>query len=594
MKKKILFVAAMLTAFLFPTTTLEAQPGERSLNRRYQNEIRDSLAQVVHNRQVQMQRYAEQTLATLPNERKLYDENYISVTAELIDTTYADGDLHLDLLYRLSYNCRHLEGYTDDYPLGAYDVEASNSCMAICDLTKHFIEKVMGDLFTQGTEALITITSSADGTEIVSSLPYDGRYGDYRYCPLTFNGETLRISVDRTSGINNNCQLAYIRAQALRTYLEENVPALRKTLNSYRYIAQSHPDSLNTHYYRRSSIEIRLSDVFSQTVQRMRDAKMQDDYVDYNIPATNVKNPDTYVLVIANQSYDNPFIPDVPYARNDGEIVRQYCVRALGVPERQVKLLNDASKETILQEGIHWLSDLAKAVASHNGDETSPTADIVIYYAGHGYTDLDGVPYLLPNSIDVGKIPALQMNPKKGCSLFGGKSDGPNDTLNHDILLTKKESSQLASQCLSLDQLCSLLNSKTVPVRNLTVILDASFDGNSREGNPIVRADRKIDPKKKSRKLNMRSDAVVLMAADINKTAFAFDHHSHGFLTYFLLHEIKLQRDRFFNLNYLDIFQTVERKLNKESALQNRWQEISGIAGGRYKDGSWQRLKVKN
>ena len=174
MKKKILFVAAMLTAFLFPTTTLEAQPGERSLNRRYQNEIRDSLAQVVHNRQVQMQRYAEQTLATLPNERKLYDENYISVTAELIDTTYADGDLHLDLLYRLSYNCRHLEGYTDDYPLGAYDVEASNSCMAICDLTKHFIEKVMGDLFTQGTEALITITSSADGTEIVSSLMAQG------------------------------------------------------------------------------------------------------------------------------------------------------------------------------------------------------------------------------------------------------------------------------------------------------------------------------------------------------------------------------------------------------------------------------------
>ena len=33
---------------------------------------------------------------------------------------------------------------------------------------------------------------------------------------------------------------------------------------------------------------------------------------------------------------------------------------------------------------------------------------------------------------------------------------------------------------------------------------------------------------------------------------------------------------------------------NKESALQNKWQEAIGIAGGRYKDGTWRELRVNN
>ena len=70
---------------------LNAQVGEKSLNRRYQNEIRDSLSQVVSLRQREMQRTAESVLAALPNNEKLYDESYIKVEAELIDTLYADN-----------------------------------------------------------------------------------------------------------------------------------------------------------------------------------------------------------------------------------------------------------------------------------------------------------------------------------------------------------------------------------------------------------------------------------------------------------------------------------------------------------------------
>ncbi len=595
MTKRILLCVSIIFSLHLAPCSLHAQVGEKSLNRRYQNEIRDSLSQVVSLRQREMQRTAESVLAALPNNEKLYDESYIKVEAELIDTLYADGSLHLDLLYRLSYNCRHLEGWTDDYPLGAFDVDSSNSCRAICRLTKRFLESTLKDVVTAGRDVDISISSSADGTEFTANMPYDGRYGDFRYCPTTFNGERVRISVDRTSGIANNCQLAYLRTQSVKAFLEENIEALKKTRNNYHFITQSYKDSVNTHYYRRSSIEMRFYDVFAQTVERMQNSRINDDHVDFNIPVTTQKNEDTYVLVIANENYGCSRIPEVPYALNDGEVVRQYFIKSLGVPERQVKLLRNASLQDIEQEGIHWLTELAQAVATKKGDETVATANIVIYFSGHGFTDNDGVAYLMPTGINTTDIESLQPGGKKssGWSLFGCGKKESSDTTGFDIELSKKETKRLAAQCLSLESLCSMFNAKVTPVKNLTLIVDASFNGTGRDGKPVVHSEGKEEGKK-HRKPTLRSDAVVLLAADYNKTAFAFDDHRHGFLTYFLLKEFKSQGDNIFRLTYQDIFEDVERKLNKESALQNKWQEAIGIAGGRYKDGTWRELRVNN
>lgn len=571
---KKITIAMLISLMLTP---LQAQIGEKMLNRHYQEEIRDSLARVVLSRQKEMQRYAEKSLAALPNKEKLYDESYMTVTCDLLDTFYADGSMHLDLVYRLSYNCRHLEGYTDDYPLGTYDVDSSNSARAICRLTQTFVEHMLNDVFRPGKEVEVTLSSSADGTEFATAVPYDGRFGEFRYCPVTFNGERLRISVDGTTGINNNCQLAYIRAQGMRSYLESTIPALRQTVNSYRYVTQSYSDSANTHYYRRSAVEMRVSDVFAETVERMQRERMKDEYVDYNIPVTSQKSPNTYVLIIANEDYEA--LTKVPYALNDGESMSTYCVRALGVPERQVKVLQNATRKEIEEEGIHWLTDLAKAVATKRGDVTEPQAELIIYYAGHAFTDLQGTAYLIPNGIDTKEI-----------EMLGG-------TPSHCLLKKntfEKDAARLAAQCISMDELCNWFNAKTVPVKNLTVVIDASFNGIGRDGKAIFGATpQRPESGKKMRKASLRTDAVVLLAADYSKTAWAFDRHEHGFLTYFLLQEMKLQKDNIFKMNYETLFGELSRKLNKESALQNKWQEASGIAGGRYKE-EWMRLKIRN
>ena len=223
--KKIILV--LLCAVM--TMSAVAQQGETQLNSEYQAAIREYLKKDVQNRQKSMQRSAEQMLISLPNEEKLYDETYISIRTQLVDGEAEDGTPELNYVFDISYNCKHLEGWTDDYPLGRYDWDSSNSVRAICKLTKKFIEKELDDIFRAGKKVSVKVFSTTDGTELAGTIPYDGRYGNFRYMPVTFNGEQLRLSVD-TTGITNNCQLAYVRAQSVKDFLESNVRNLSRTL----------------------------------------------------------------------------------------------------------------------------------------------------------------------------------------------------------------------------------------------------------------------------------------------------------------------------------------------------------------------------
>ncbi len=560
-----------------------AAQNEVELNEQYRESIMTHLRQDVADREAAMRERAAQWLVRLPNSQKLYDEKFLNISCSIVNNAVNDSTSSLDLVYLISYNCRNAEGYSDDYPTGTYDVDSSNSCRAICALTKTFVEEVLGDYFSAGKHVTVGIYSSADGSSIGGALPYDGRYGEFRYVPSVFNDEQLRISVDKQSGITNNAQLAYLRAQAVRHYLERNVRNLQRTVNEYRYVTRSYSDTGS--YYRRSSIVLTVHDAFRETIEAMTADKIQDAYVDFNIPRSLTANDNAYVLIIANEDYVDPFLPSVPFAMNDGETVRRYFVTALGVPERQVKVLRNATREQIENDGVHWLTDLAQAVARNNNGTVEPKADIYIYFAGHGYADFNNVTYLIPNRLNVEGIKSL-----KAMAQVGGVVKAPDEDPMYDIVLKPKESAKFTMECISIDALCAMF--KKYPVRNLTLIIDASMDGHQRSGAPMLRADVVRDGKGAKRKANMRSDAVVLMAAAPDKTAYSFDAQHHGFLTYFLLKEIKGAAGNLEGMTYQSLYEAIERKIGKESALQGRWQVIYGMAGGKYKD-TWSQMKIR-
>ena len=98
------------------------------------------LRQTTLQREKQMNKQVQHLLVNLPNAEKLYDETFVKITTAVQEDTTEEGKPEINFVYNISYNCHHFEGTEDDYPSGAYQWNTSNSCRAICNLTKKMIE----------------------------------------------------------------------------------------------------------------------------------------------------------------------------------------------------------------------------------------------------------------------------------------------------------------------------------------------------------------------------------------------------------------------------------------------------------------------
>ena len=518
------------------------------------------LRQTTLQREKKMNKQIQQMLVNLPNAEKLYDETFVRITTQVVEDTTEEGSPEINFVYNISYNCHHFEGTEDDYPSGAYLWSTSNSCRAICNLTKSMIESELSDIFTAGRTTTITITSTTDAAEI-QHIDYKGEFGDLRYMPAVFNDENVRISVDQKDGITTNAQLAYLRARSVQSFLDEQVDVLKRSQNEYRFVTRCF-DMTGPHY-RRSSLQIVVHGAFDAAARSLEAALLNDEYVDFNIPHIEENiNSKTYALIIADEEYTAP-LPNCDFATNDGDVLHQYFVHTLGIPTRHVKVLHNAGRQEIYNEGIHWLKDIIKA---QSGD-----VHIIIYYAGHGVSNQKWAPYLMPSGVDVSKIRAFRS--KTG-------------TLPEDIVLKGGDAEKILSQCISFDTLTGWFNG--VEALSYTFIIDASFDGIQRSGKPFFTIKKES---KRYRTPRVRSDIVVFMAADGDKTAYSFIDQHHGFFTYYILKELKYTRGE---ITFQDLFNNVTKNQAYESSLQGKLQEPSMIIGGKLGDNWGTRTFINN
>ena len=65
-------------------------------------------------------------------------------------------------------------------------------------------------------------------------------------------------------------------------------------------------------------------------------AKMSD--IDNDIPQAAETDRGTYVVIIANEEYEDNDIATVQYAKRDGETFYKYCNQTLGIPEENIKM----------------------------------------------------------------------------------------------------------------------------------------------------------------------------------------------------------------------------------------------------------------
>lgn len=242
--------------------------------------------------------------------------------------------------------------------------------------------------------------------------------------------------------------------------------------------------------------------------------------VDRNIPQNSNKHPNRYALIIGNEDYSSfqtglSKEVNVDFAANDANIFKEYCIKTLGIPEKQIKLLSNATAGQ-MNQGIAWINNLANI---DNGK-----AELIFYYSGHGLPDeVTKEAYLIPVDISGSNI----------------------------------------TQAIKLKDVYNKLNE--FPTQRVTVFLDACFSGGARNQGLITMKSVKIKPKVDLITGNM----VVFSSSTGEESSGVYKEKQHGYMTYFLLKKLQESKG---DISYKELADYIIENVRKETALNSKTQ----------------------
>ena len=253
--------------------------------------------------------------------------------------------------------------------------------------------------------------------------------------------------------------------------------------------------------------------------------------VDTNIPSSGIVNDKTFAVIVANEKYQS--VTEVDCAENDGNMFREYCHKTLGVPEKNIHFVPNATLVNMWAQ-VDWLESIAKA---YDGE-----ASLIFYYAGHGIPD-EGTrdAYLLP-------VDGSGSNVKTG---------------------------------YKLSELYSSLSK--FPTRQTVVLLDACFSGAERTGDMLVAA-RGVALK--SKKEVPKGNLIVFSAASGDETAYQYADKGHGLFTYFLLKKTKG------DVSLGDLAAYVQEQVYRHSVIENSKSQTPTVIPSSELSGDWAALRL--
>ena len=257
--------------------------------------------------------------------------------------------------------------------------------------------------------------------------------------------------------------------------------------------------------------------------------------VDTNIPLGIGKNESTFVVIIANENYQD--VAKVPYTINDGEIFAEYCKRTLGIPETNISLVKDATANNMKRE-VRWLTQILQ---QYNGE-----AKAIVYYAGHGIPDESTKDaYLLP---------------------VDGYGDDP-------------------STGYSLNELYKTLNE--VPSKSTLVFLDACFSGANRDGSMLASARGVAIKAKPTAPIG---NMVVFSAAQGDETAYPYKDKGHGLFTYYFLKKLQETKG---DVTLGELSEYITDQVGKQSIVINRKSQTPNVSVSSSLQNVWKKMKIQ-
>ncbi len=247
--------------------------------------------------------------------------------------------------------------------------------------------------------------------------------------------------------------------------------------------------------------------------------------VDRDIPKVGAENPRRFALIIGNEDYSTHQLGlsaevNVHFARNDASAFREYAINVLGIPERNITFLLDATTGQ-MRQALNKINALTRS--------TYGEAEVVVYYAGHGLPDeATREPYLIP--VDV-----------------SGKN---------------------AADGIKLSEFYQRLTEH--PAQRVTVFIDACFSGGARDQGLLAARAVRVRPRENP----LSGNLVVFTASSGEQSSLPYTEQQHGFFTYHLL---KLMKERGANLSYGELADYMKKHIEVESILVNEKEQTPQV-----------------
>jgi len=263
--------------------------------------------------------------------------------------------------------------------------------------------------------------------------------------------------------------------------------------------------------------------------------------VDVNIPTIQNKFPNRFALIIGNEDYHSyqkglQAEGNVIYAERDANIFRLYAINSLGIPEDNITLILNA-KSIEMNRAIASMKLLSKISAGN--------AEIIFYYAGHGFPDeVTKEPYVIPV-----------------------------DVTSTDL-----------KYALKLKDIYSELTE--YPSKRVTVFLDACFSGGGRDQGLLASRGVYVKP---NIDVLLKGDLVVFSSSSGNGTSLPYNEKQHGIFTYFLLKKIQESKG---DITYEELSDFLIQKVSIFSALKNNKEQIPEVNFSYDIENEWKEWKL--
>jgi hypothetical protein len=350
-----------------------------------------------------------------------------------------------------------------------------------------------------------------------------------------FLGEKNRFDIGNLArGATSELEFLFT---ATRRYVLNEIPVLVDISESLNKYARDTTLSVGLEQKLTARSEVVIAGITTQT-EDIKVASLTSD-VDKNIPVNRTKQPYCYALIIGNEDYARYQLglnteANVEFARNDATIFKDYAIKTLGVDEINTHLLLDATTGEISQK-IDLISKLAS--------KSSPQAEILFFYAGHGLPDEETkTPYLIP--VDV-----------TGTNL---------------------------SSAIKLEDIYKKFAESGAG--KVTVFLDACFSGGGRDAGLIAARGVKV----KAKENLIMGNVVVFTASSGEQSAMPYKKEQHGMFTYFLLKKLKETKG---DITYSALADYISSNVSIESLRVNQKEQDPKINVSPDIENVWQNWK---